>query len=119
MAGGLIAAIIHFDPVPLVRFGPDRAQIYSIMLMGLVGFLSVLMVSTLRFSSFKTVGTRSRSMRTIILAVGLGTLIFLYSRYVLLVLVIVYILNGLLARVFSLFRRRPEVAEATVQVNQP
>ena len=35
-----------------------------------LGLLSLLMISTLRFSSFKTVGTRSRSMRTIILAVA-------------------------------------------------
>ncbi len=66
------------------NYGPERAQVYSILLMALVGALGVLMVSTLRFSSFKTVGTRSRSMRTIILAVAVGMLIFLYSRYVLL-----------------------------------
>lgn len=119
VAGGLIAAMIHFTPVPLARFGAERAQIYSILLMALVGLLGVMMVSTLRFSSFKTVGTRSRSMRTIILAVGVGMLIFLYSRYVLLALVILYILNGLLARVFGMFRRRPELSEANVQVNQP
>lgn len=119
VAGGLIAAIIHFSPLPLVHYGPERAQIYSGLLMLLVGVLSLLMVSTLRFSSFKTVGTRSRSMRTIILAVGVGMLIFLYSRYVLLALVIGYILNGLLARLVGLFRRRTEPNEASVQVNQP
>jgi CDP-diacylglycerol--serine O-phosphatidyltransferase len=119
VAGGLIAAIIHFAPLPLVHYGPERAQVYSIILMVLVGVLGVMMVSTLRFSSFKTVGTRSRSMRTIILAVAVGMLIFLYSRYVLLALVILYILNGLLARVFAMFRRRPELSEANVQVNQP
>jgi CDP-diacylglycerol--serine O-phosphatidyltransferase len=119
VAGGLIAAIVHFAPVPLIHYGPERAQIYTVLLMLLVGVLSLLMVSTLRFSSFKTVGTRSRSMRTIILAVGIGMLIFLYSRYVLLAIVIGYILNGLLARVFGLFRRRTEPGEAGVQVNQP
>jgi CDP-diacylglycerol--serine O-phosphatidyltransferase len=119
VAGGLIAAIIHFAPAPLVHYGPERAQVYSIVLMCLVGLLGVMMVSTLRFSSFKTVGTRSRSMRTIILALAVGMLIFLYSRYVLLALVILYILNGLLARVFGMFRRRPELSEANVQVNQP
>ncbi len=67
VAGGLIAAIIHFNPLPLISYGPERAQLYSVLLMLLVGFLSVLMVSTLRFSSFKTVGTRRRSMRTIML----------------------------------------------------
>ncbi|MEK6280424.1 MAG: CDP-alcohol phosphatidyltransferase family protein [Acidobacteriota bacterium] len=117
VAGGLIAAIIHFAPLPLVYYGPERARIYSLLLMGLVGLLGVLMVSTLRFSSFKTVGTSSRSMRTIILAVAVGTLIFLYSRQVLLLLVVGYILHGLLSRVFALFRRRSDVAETTVQTN--
>jgi CDP-diacylglycerol--serine O-phosphatidyltransferase len=119
VAGGLIAAIIHFAPLPLVHYGPDRGQVYSVLLMALVGVLSVLMVSTLRFSSFKTVGTRTRSMRTIILAVAVGTLIYLFSRYVLLALVIGYILNGLVARLIGLFRRRSETTEAGVQVNQP
>jgi hypothetical protein len=53
-------------------------------------------------------------MRTIIVAVGVGMLIFLYSRYVLLGLVIGYILNGLLARVFGMFRRRPELGDANL-----
>jgi CDP-diacylglycerol---serine O-phosphatidyltransferase len=119
VAGGLIAAIIHFTPVPLVKYGSERAEIYSVLLMTLVGILSVLMVSTLRFPSFKTVGTRSRSMRTIILAVGVGMLIFLYSRYVLLAIVIGYILHGLLSRVLGMFRRRAEISEAGVQLNQP
>jgi CDP-diacylglycerol--serine O-phosphatidyltransferase len=119
VAGGLIAAIIHFAPVPLVSYGTERARIYSLLLMALVGFLSVLMVSTLRFPAFKTVGTRSRSMRTIILAVALGMLIFLYSRHVLLILVVVYILHGLLSRVFGMFHRRPELGEANVEAKSP
>lgn len=118
VAGGLIAAVIHYNPVPLLRYGPDRAQLYSLLLMLLMGFLSVLMVSTLRFSSFKTVGTRSRSMRTIILAVAVGMLIFLYSRYVLLALVGLYILQGLLSRVIGLFRKRSDVTESAVQAKQ-
>lgn len=112
VAGGLIAAIVHFAPVPLIAYGRERAEIYSFLLMALVGLLGLLMVSTLRFSSFKTVGTRSRSMRTIILAVGVGMLIFLYSRYVLLMIVIGYILNGLLSRLFGMFRRRPNAEGA-------
>ncbi len=83
--------------------------------MALVGLLSLLMVSTLRFSSFKTVGTRSRSMRTIILAVAVGMLIFLYSRHVLLVLVVSYILHGLLSRVIGVFRRGPELSETKIE----
>jgi CDP-diacylglycerol--serine O-phosphatidyltransferase len=118
VAGGLIAAIIHFNPLPLISYGADRARLYSMLLMLLVGFLSVLMVSTLRFSSFKTVGTRRRSMRTIMAVVAVGMLIFLYSRYVLLALVSFYILHGLLSRVIGVFRKRPDVGESLVEEKQ-
>src|SRR5689334_5121995 len=110
VAGGLIAALVHFAPSPLIYYGPERARIYSGLLMTLVGLLSLMMVSTLRFSSFKTIGTRARSMRTIILAVTVAMLIFLYSQYVLLGIVISYILYGLLSRVASVFWRRSESA---------
>ena len=117
VAGGLIAALVHFSPVPLTFFGPERARVYSGLLMVLVGLLSLMMVSTLRFSSFKTIGTRTRSMRTIILAVSVAMLIFLYSQYVLLGIVISYILYGLLSRVASVFWRRSESAEAKIEPN--
>ncbi len=117
VAGGLIAALVHFSPVPLTYFGPERARIYSGLLMVLVGLLSLMMVSTLRFSSFKTVGTRVRSMRTIILALAVGMLIFLYSQYVLLGIVITYILHGLIARVAAVFWRRGESSEAKIEPN--
>ena len=116
-AGGLIAALVHFSPLPLTYFGPERARIYSGLLMLLVGLLSLMMVSTLRFSSFKTVGTRVRSMRTIIFALSVGMLIFLYSQYVLLAIVISYILLGLLSRVASIFWRRSESSEAKIEPN--
>ena len=117
VAGGLIAALVHFSPAPLIYFGPERARIYSGLLMLLVGLLSVMMVSTLRFSSFKTVGTSVRSMRTIILALAVGMLIFLYSQYVLLAIVITYILYGLLSRVAGMFWRRGESAETKIETN--
>lgn len=118
VAGGLIAAIIHFAPPPLLTYGAERAKVYSIALMALVAFLSFLMVSTMRFSSFKTVGTRRRSMRTIIFAVAIGVLIVLYSQWVLLGIVTAYILYGLLSRLFSAFRRRSEVAESAAQTRE-
>jgi CDP-diacylglycerol---serine O-phosphatidyltransferase len=116
VAGGLIAAIVHFAPRPLIYYGPERAEAYSIVLMTLVGFLSVLMISTMRFSSFKEIGTRSRSMRTVILAVAFLMLVVLYSRHVLLGLASAYILYGLLSRTFGMFRRRSDVK--SVQTKQ-
>lgn len=117
VAGGLIAALVHFSPAPLIYFGPERARVYSALLMILVGFLSIMMVSTWRFSSFKTVGTNRRSMRTVILTLSVGMLIFLYSRYVLLAIVVCYILYGLLSRIASIFFRRGESAEAKIEAN--
>jgi CDP-diacylglycerol---serine O-phosphatidyltransferase len=117
VAGALIAALVHFSPAPLIYFGPERARIYSGLLMVLVGFVSLMMVSTLRFSSFKTVGTSRGSMRTIILALSVLVLIFLYSQYVLLGIVVSYILYGLLSRVAGIFWRRGDSAEAKIEAN--
>src|SRR6185295_2584622 len=113
VAGGLIAALVHFAPSPLVYYGPEKAQLYSGLLMTLVAFLSVMMVSTWRFSSFKTVGTRVRSMRIVILVLSVGMLIFLFSQYVLLAIVVGYILHGLLSRIF--WRRGEAKAEAKLE----
>src|SRR5687767_15971754 len=118
VAGGLIAALIHFKPLPLISYGADRARLYSVLLMLLVGTLSILMVSTLRFSSFKTVGTSRRSMRTSMVVVAVGMLIFLYSRYVLLGIVSLYILHGLASRVVGMFRKRPESSDSLVEEKQ-
>ena len=115
VAGGLIAAIVHFTPTPLVSFGPDRARIYSVLLILLVLLLSVMMVSTLRFSSFKTVGTGSRSMRTVIVALAIGVLIVLYSEYVLLAIVLAYIFYGLFSRLVGMFWRRSERSDAKIE----
>jgi CDP-diacylglycerol---serine O-phosphatidyltransferase len=118
VAGGLIASLVHFTKgAPLVSLAPDRARVYSGLLMALVGLLSIMMVSTLRFSSFKTVGTQRGSMRTIILVLAVGMLIFLYSEYVLLAIVVAYILHGLLSRVLSVFWRRGEVGETKIEAN--
>jgi CDP-diacylglycerol---serine O-phosphatidyltransferase len=106
-AAALIAAIIHFSPKPLLLYEPRYANLYSGLMMALVGCLGFLMVSTLRYSSFKTVGTRSRSARlAILLVAAIGMLIYLFSEYVLLILVALYVLHGLLLRFLSLFRRR-------------
>jgi hypothetical protein len=62
-------------------------------------------VSTVRYSSFKTVGTNSRSTRVAILVVAaIGMLVWLYSRYVVLGLVTLYVLHGLVLRFASFFR---------------
>jgi CDP-diacylglycerol--serine O-phosphatidyltransferase len=84
-----------------------RATLYTGLLMGLVAVLSVLMVSTIKYSSFKTVGAGRRSTITVMpLIAAVGMLVWLFSRYVLLALVSVYVLHGLLFRLAALFGPR-------------
>src|SRR6266404_646839 len=111
VAGCLVAAIVHFAPTP-VKYGPNHAEVLAILMMVLMGFLSLLMVSTLRFTSFKSVGTERRNARLVIAMIALVGLIYLYSQWVLLILVSAYVIHGLLARgLTSLTHRSPEKAE--------
>src|SRR6266481_6275392 len=108
VAGCMIAAIVHFAPTP-IKYAPHRAELLATLMMVLVGFLSVLMVSTLRFTSFKSLGAGRRNARLVIGMIALTGLIYLYSRWVLLTLVIGYLAHGLLSRgLTSIFRRSPE-----------
>src|SRR5574341_701053 len=108
VAGCMIAAIVHFAPTP-VRYAP-RFEVRAIMIMVLVAFLSLLMISTIRFTSFKSVGAGRRlSPRIVIFFIALFGLIYLYSQWVLLALVIGYLVHGLLSRGLApLFRRLAE-----------
>ena len=109
MAAGLLAAIIHFSPRPLGAYVSYRSSLYSGLVMALVAVLSALMVSTLRYSSFKTVGAGRRSTIKILPVIAaVGMLIWLFSRYVLLAIVAAYVLHGPLLRLATLFHlRRP------------
>jgi CDP-diacylglycerol---serine O-phosphatidyltransferase len=105
MAGGLIAALVHLAPQPFVRYGPEIGALYSGLLMGLIALLALLMVSTVRYTSFKMVGVEGRSTRVAILIVAaIGMLVWLYSRYVVLALVALYVLHGLVLRLASTVR---------------
>jgi CDP-diacylglycerol--serine O-phosphatidyltransferase len=88
-AAGLLAAIVHFAPRPLVAYGATGRRSTEGLLMGLVAVLSVLMVSTIKYSSFKTLGAGKRStMKVMPLIAAVGMLVWLFSRYVLLALVL-------------------------------
>ena len=75
-------------------------------MMILVACLGLLMVSTLRFTSFKSIGTGRKDARLAIGLIGLIGLLYLYSQYVLLILVSGYIDHGLLWRGVTSFTRR-------------
>jgi len=105
VAGCLIAAIVHFTPTPLLKHGP-KAPVLAIVMMVLVAFLALLMVSTLRFTSLKAIGTGRRDARLVIGMIALVGLIYLYSQWVLLILVSAYLVHGLLLRGLTSFTRR-------------
>jgi CDP-diacylglycerol--serine O-phosphatidyltransferase len=105
VAGCLVAAIVHFAPMPL-KYGAQRAEVKAIVMMVLVAFLGLLMVSTLRFTSFKSIGTGRRDARLLIGIIGLVCMIYLYSQWVLLILVVAYIVHGLLWRGIASLSRR-------------
>ncbi|MBX3294495.1 MAG: phosphatidylcholine/phosphatidylserine synthase [Acidobacteria bacterium] len=113
-AAGLMASIVHFAPMPLSTYGEGFARFYAMLLMVLIAVLGVLMVSTLRYTSFKTAGTGRRNLYLVLLIAAVGMLIWLYSEYMLLILSGIYVSHGVIWYVFSLLRRRgrEQTAEA-------
>ena len=108
----MIAALVHFSPMP-IKYAPHRAEVLAILMMILVAFLSVLMVSTMRFTSLKSVGTGRRNARLVIGMIALAGLIYLYSQWVLLILVITYIVHGLFSRGLTALSRRGSESQPT------
>jgi CDP-diacylglycerol--serine O-phosphatidyltransferase len=107
-AAGLLAGLIHFAPRPLFTYGGEYATLYAGILMGAVAVLGALMVSTIRYSSFKAVGAgKRRTIMVMPVIAAVGMLVWLFSRYVLLAIVLLYVLHGLVFRFFALFRSRP------------
>lgn len=94
-AGGLLASLIHFSPMPLNSYGEATAQMYGYALMGLIAILGVLMVSKIRYSSMKTAGAGPQGILLVVLIAGLSMFVYFYSRYALLGISGVYVLHGL------------------------
>jgi CDP-diacylglycerol--serine O-phosphatidyltransferase len=106
-AAGLLASIVHFHPMPLNSYGDDYAKFYAYLIMILIAILGILMVSTIRYTSFKTVNFRGRSLYLVLLIAGTGMLVWLYSRYVLLILAAAYVSHGLIGYVLRTLSRKP------------
>ena len=110
-AAGLLASLVHFAPTPLSTYPGDLPRFYAALIMALVAVLGVLMVSTLRYTSFKTVGAGPRNLYIVLLIAAVGMLMWLYSQYVLLLLSGLYVSHGVIWYFFHLFRRRPVPVE--------
>ncbi len=113
-AAGLMASIVHFAPMPLNTYGEGVGKLYCTLIMILIACLGVLMVSTLRYSSMKTVGTGRRNLYIVLIIAAIGMLMWLYSNYVLLILSVAYVSHGVIWYLLSLLRKRPAAIEPEV-----
>ena len=111
-AGGLLASLVHFSPAPLSSYGETTAQFYTYALMGLVAVLSILMVSTIRYSSMKTAGKGKKGFFLVLLIAAIAMFIWFYSKYALLAIAAVYVSHGLIWWIFRFVSRilRPSTA---------
>lgn len=107
-AAGLIASIVHFAPEPLVLRPMSSAT--TPLFVALVAVLGLLMVSTVRYTSFKTLGTGKQGMYPLLFIAGLGMLIWFYSEWVLLIVSVTYVSHGIiwyLVRLLTGKRKEP------------
>lgn len=89
-AAGVIAAIVHYAQDPIT------AWYWAVAWLLVVGGLALLMVSTVRYPSFKHIDLRRR--RPSVVVIGIGLLVWsivVYSRRVLLLIAVAYLLSGL------------------------
>ena len=105
-AAGLLASIVYFSPLPLNTLPDNLSVFYTILMMILIAGLGLLMVSTVRYTSFKTVGTGRRSIYLILFIAALGMLTWLYSRYMLLGFATAYVAHGIVWYLLSFLNPR-------------
>ena len=110
-AAAVIASIIHFAPKPLITYGEATGQYYTYALLALIAVLGILMVSTIRYSSFKSAGTGRSNFYLVLFIAALGMTIWLYSRYALLAISAIYVSHGLVLWVFRSIIAKPKPAD--------
>ena len=104
-AGILISLIVANHAASGGLSGPR----YVWAMMGLTVFLAFLMVSTIKFRSFKDLKLNARTFLLVAFAVGSSAIISLQTKpaFVLVWLLSAYVLIGLIETLFNLGRRRP------------
>jgi CDP-diacylglycerol--serine O-phosphatidyltransferase len=105
-AAGFVAGVIHFFKQPVTTWQ------FSAFWLVIVAFLGFLMVSHMRYYSFKTLDLRKRRSYLAIIAIGVGIWgIWFFSEPFLLALGITYALSGIVLRIAAKFRPRPPAPE--------
>ncbi len=98
---GFIAAVVFMDPAPVRSFA------FSVLWLILVGIVSLLLVSTWRYPSFKQINvSKPRTPLFVLILGGIAFMIWEWAQPVLLAAAIAYVLSGILIRIGGLIRRR-------------
>lgn len=102
-AAGMAASIVHFSPNPLIGSSNETK---GWVLLLIIFILSILMVSTFRYASFKDFGPKSQHPFLVIpLLAALIFSIVLYSEWMLLILAAIYTIHGPILKIWGLLSR--------------
>ncbi len=124
-AAGMIAAIVHFSPVPLgARLATGainnaEAQTYSLALILITALLALLMVSTFPYSKLKLrhAGNRSLGVLNVLIFPAIACLIaagvWFNSRWVVLIIATLYVAHGPLLKLGRLFKTPARVRSSS------
>ena len=105
-AAAVIAATVHFFQYPMNDWK------HGLGWLAVIGVLAFLMVSRVRYYSFKTLDLRRPRSYLVIILLGLvAYMLVAYSEPVLLILALSYALSGPISRATSRFRPRPPAPE--------
>ena len=114
-AAGLLASIVYMRPLPLNVYDANLSRIYTILMMILMVVLGLLMVSTIRYTSFKTVGKGKHSVYLLLIIAALGMLTWVYSQYMLFIIAFTYVAHGIVWYLFSFLRPSKRRDEETMR----
>jgi CDP-diacylglycerol---serine O-phosphatidyltransferase len=114
-AAGFIAAVVHFVS-GVFKFNSLTEWQLSAAWIAILAVLAFLMVSTIRYPSFKDLDLRNR--KPFVSVIGIGLLIaatYYYSEYVLLLLASIYAFSGPLSKFIGMVHPRRTIAEPSSQ----
>jgi CDP-diacylglycerol---serine O-phosphatidyltransferase len=105
-AAGVIAAVVHWEKTPLTYW-----PVAVVWLLATLG-LAFLMVSRVRYYSFKSLDLRRRRSYVWVIFIGLVIwAILFYSEFVLLIMALTYALSGLINEIPGRQRSSPPASE--------
>jgi len=105
-AAGVIASLVHWAKHPVSNW------VFGIAWLGIIAVLAPLMVSRVRYYSFKTVDLRRRRPYVAVIVLGLTVwAIWAFSEQVLVTMALTYLLSGPIARLTARFRPHPPAPE--------